>query len=654
MNRNRTVGAVALLAVVVCHGAVAAPTCSRPTAPARVLTASNCFYDVSLSDGLGWGVGAYTGATGVMHPVTIILRGKQDLGLAGGNEFAPASSTVSVRSWTSGYDYQLDNLDAMDLLEDRGFTCRGSNWLPPPEFRDLLRPDGQVVGLEEEFLVDQNGDHMRITLRMLAHGSRFADAAVELTTTVDNLGTSTVDIGVRYDWDLNIFTSGGAAIAVVPPDPPIEPWIIDGGQWLAPAFDHVRLSPADEPSREPYYYFVGCSVVGPWPLEPPPTPPDRLVRAAITEGVVPENRAGPGNTCFAWEPPLAPGPPSASGPQGMAYYWGDTPGTARSVEPGATTSVTVWLWAFTENPVTCDAGGPYGPVECSGAASTARLDARATVADGRGGLQHRWSASDPAVTFDDASAQDPDVTFPGPGLYEIELDVGIGPYTRACRTEIEVVDTTPPDLHVPSPIEIRTSEVGRDVCAVHLTLAASARDACDPDIRITHVTDPDIGRGGEAADHAFPRGTTRIVFTAEDEAGNATVGETSVTVLDDTPPDFVRLGVSPAILWPPNHRLVDVAFDVAAVDNCDASPRISLVGVASSEPDDSRGDGHHAPDVVGAALGMADMSVKLRAERDGRLMGRRYTITYAAEDADGNSSRSDVVVRVPHDRRPTR
>jgi predicted extracellular nuclease len=105
------------------------------------------------------------------------------------------------------------------------------------------------------------------------------------------------------------------------------------------------------------------------------------------------------------------------------------------------------------------------------------------------------------------------------------------------------------------------------------------------------------------------------------------------------------VSVTPDALWPPNHKYVDVQATVAAADNFDTSPMVSLVSVTSNEPDDAPGgrDGNTKRDVVI----VDDDTFRLRAERDETATGRIYTITYRVTDACGNSSTGSATVAVP-------
>jgi hypothetical protein len=258
------------------------------------------------------------------------------------------------------------------------------------------------------------------------------------------------------------------------------------------------------------------------------------------------------------------------------------------------------------------------------------------------------------VSFDDSTLAEPTATLPSLGSYAFTLDVGVGPFVQQCETSVDVVDTTPPQLDVPADVVLRTSERGPDACALSHVLEARARDACSPSVTVTHLTVPDVGSGGATAAHVFPPGTTRVVFRAVDASGNEAVRETSVTVVDDTPPVIDEVVATPAVLWPPNHRLWDVMVRVEASDNCDDALSITLLDVTSSEPADATGDGHTQPDIVGAETGTADFRVRLRAERDGERRGRTYILRYAAEDDAGNRTVGAARVLVPHDQRKAR
>ena len=117
----------------------------------------------------------------------------------------------------------------------------------------------------------------------------------------------------------------------------------------------------------------------------------------------------------------------------------------------------------------------------------------------------------------------------------------------------------------------------------------------------------------------------------------------SVTVAASNPPPSISdPTVDKPILWPPNHKFVDVTVDYNVVDNC--GPLAITVSITSNETANGRGDGNTSPDweVVDAH------HVRLRAER-GKGGGERiYTISITATDSSGSHTTSTVTVKVPH------
>ena len=92
------------------------------------------------------------------------------------------------------------------------------------------------------------------------------------------------------------------------------------------------------------------------------------------------------------------------------------------------------------------------------------------------------------------------------------------------------------------------------------------------------------------------------------------------------------------MLWPPNHKFVDVA--IAGVVDADGNPvpvTITITGIAQDEP---RGP---CPDASGVGSDLAH----LRAERRGNGDGRVYHVTFQAVDARAQRCTGTVFVTVP-------
>jgi len=113
--------------------------------------------------------------------------------------------------------------------------------------------------------------------------------------------------------------------------------------------------------------------------------------------------------------------------------------------------------------------------------------------------------------------------------------------------------------------------------------------------------------------------------------------------VSNPPPAVGTVSVDRPLLWPPNHKMVDVTVGYDVTDNCDPTPACAL-SVTSSEPVNGPGDGNTSPDWV-----VVDAhSVQLRAERSGGGSGRLYRIAIACTDSAGHVGTASTTVSVPH------
>jgi hypothetical protein len=142
----------------------------------------------------------------------------------------------------------------------------------------------------------------------------------------------------------------------------------------------------------------------------------------------------------------------------------------------------------------------------------------------------------------------------------------------------------------------------------------------------------------------FEVGTNQVGLAVSDGVAPAATCSTTVTVQDTTPPVITSITASPDVLWPPNHKLVNVAINVVAADAC-GGVTAKIVSVTSNEPENGLGDGDTAPDW----LVTSDLGLILVAERAGPGSGRIYTITVEVADEQENTTSGQVTVTVPHD-----
>jgi NHL repeat len=126
-----------------------------------------------------------------------------------------------------------------------------------------------------------------------------------------------------------------------------------------------------------------------------------------------------------------------------------------------------------------------------------------------------------------------------------------------------------------------------------------------------------------------------LEYYAVDRAGNREVAKRLEVRVDTTAPALTCQPVATQV-WPPNHKLVPVSFAVAASDALSGAGTFVLTSATSSEPDNGLGDGDQPNDLQGWALGTADRSGFVRAERSGKGPGRVYSFRYESRDAAGN------------------
>ena len=158
------------------------------------------------------------------------------------------------------------------------------------------------------------------------------------------------------------------------------------------------------------------------------------------------------------------------------------------------------------------------------------------------------------------------------------------------------------------------------------------------------TSDPQIALGHTASFGISTPGVTTVTYFATDAAGNEEAAKTLTVRLDGSAPAINGLPSSGCSLWPPNHKMHQVAV-VSAADTLSGVASLQVTAT-SSEPSDPSD-----PDVVVTPDGSGGFVVELRAERLGSGSGRLYTLAATAKDLAENVRTVTATCAVAHDQR---
>jgi hypothetical protein len=220
------------------------------------------------------------------------------------------------------------------------------------------------------------------------------------------------------------------------------------------------------------------------------------------------------------------------------------------------------------------------------------------------------------------------------GRYVVQLTVNDGRIgSTPAIVNVDVIDNRPPIAEAGADQVI---SVGGD-CLASATLNGTGSTDPDGDVLTYTWTGPFGSINGSIQNVHLSLGTYNITLIVNDGWGGTASDTVNITVTDRSPPSIKGLIAAPSLLWPPNHKMVDVAVDYNAIDNC-GQPACQISSVTSNEPISNSDyvivDAHH---------------VKLSADRLGAGTGRIYTITIGCMDPSRNPSNQAVIVTVPHD-----
>lgn len=203
--------------------------------------------------------------------------------------------------------------------------------------------------------------------------------------------------------------------------------------------------------------------------------------------------------------------------------------------------------------------------------------------------------------------------------------------TSTCTFSVAVT-LDPPSIVCPSDVTVTCApDDGASV-----TFEVSATDGAGDPLVVT--SDP-------ASGSVFPLGETVVTSSATDRTGATVSCSFTVTVVEATPPELEDVVAEPSVLWPPNHRMIEIDLEYVLGETC-GEVVCEVVEVTSNEPIDGLGDGSTEPDWMVTDGG----TLYVRAERSGTGDGRIYTVHVRCVDELGEETLDTVTIRVPHDR----
>jgi hypothetical protein len=140
--------------------------------------------------------------------------------------------------------------------------------------------------------------------------------------------------------------------------------------------------------------------------------------------------------------------------------------------------------------------------------------------------------------------------------------------------------------------------------------------------------------GNTASVTISAEGTTILSYFATDNAGNQETVKTLTVRIDKTPPVISGLPAPGCTIWPPNHKLVQVATVTAMDALSGVAPGSFTVTGTSNDPANGQ---------IVITGGPSQFLVQLGADKD-----EVYTLTATASDLAGNTITQQATCTVPH------
>jgi probable HAF family extracellular repeat protein len=316
-------------------------------------------------------------------------------------------------------------------------------------------------------------------------------------------------------------------------------------------------------------------------------------------------------------------------------------GTVVGESEGAGASGLVFTHAFTVAPIppVADAG-PDQTDDCTGPLTQVTLDGSGSTGAPGHALTYTWSEG--ATVLASGAAPTATVGF-AVGVHTVTLVVTDGELaSKPATVVVTVLDSMPPvtvATVAPAP-----NAAGWNNSSVTVSFAASG--PCSGVVEIHVALDgmpEEILLGATGSVPVSGDGVHEVVFFAVDGAGGTEAPQT-LTVRVDTTPPVVDASVSPAVIWPPNGRLVPVTL--AGVLHDAMTPGGEPVTVAVS----SAGMPALVLATTTDAAGAFSVTFDVTAKSGPHGADFVYTVVVTSQDAAGNVGSETLSVVVTHDK----
>ncbi|MEO6720348.1 MAG: T9SS type A sorting domain-containing protein [Ferruginibacter sp.] len=246
----------------------------------------------------------------------------------------------------------------------------------------------------------------------------------------------------------------------------------------------------------------------------------------------------------------------------------------------------------------------------------------------------------------------PDISFGNQGIQIVPIDgyttismsiTGSTLYvTNSTNTFAYPLDNTTPPVTVTCPAnKVINTDAGK--CTAVVNGIDPSISPAGSNLQIAYaLAGATSGTGqGTASGKVFNSGITTITYSLSNDPSKTC--SFTVKVQDNQAPSITFAAPEKTVLWPPDHKMVNLEISYMLTDNCGGTT--ANLWVTSNEPESGTGNGDLPNDwqVVDAH------HVRLRAERNSNGNGRVYTIDINAFDASGYPTIKQVFVRVPHE-----